>query len=81
MPSSSGRVTARSMLSDHDDKAQLPSPVHLQLPVGVQLALKGSVAASTTAGAGSSDIDSFFALEDAAQARFALLKLLNHIRN
>ena len=67
MPSSSGLGTACSMLSDQDDKAQLPSPVHLKLPVEVQMALKGSATAAN--GAGTSDISSFFALEDAAQAR------------
>jgi len=71
MPSSSGPGTARSMLSDQDDKAQLPSPVHLQLPFGVQLALKGTAAAAN--GAGPSDVTSFFAMKDSEQARQVLL--------
>ena len=61
LPSSSGRGLTRSPLSDQEyhHKAVPSSPVHLQLPVGVQLQLKG--------GAGSSDIASFFEQEDSAQ--------------
>jgi hypothetical protein len=59
----SAQTSEKSILSDAEDKAQLPSPVELQLPKSVQMQLKGSVAG----GAAASDITSFFEAEDKQQ--------------
>ncbi|GAX72972.1 hypothetical protein CEUSTIGMA_g425.t1, partial [Chlamydomonas eustigma] len=59
----SARTSGKSILSDAEDKGQLPSPVELQLPKSVQMQLKGAV----VGGAAASDITSYFEAEDKQQ--------------